>query len=162
MKILSVIIGHDNFLYFGINYIFHTADIVWLFLLGTFCVYEIKGHKHIPTLLLELELLRICISELLQDWNSSGFRILQQLNAKKTLPLNLPSTLYSDLPNSRFYDSSDPSDSSDFFDFDFDFFMGLVILKTLITLDLADFIFYRTDFVSNQGYSVCTKYTLHL
>ena len=47
MKILSVIIGHDNFLYFGINYMFHTADIVWLFLLGTFCVYEIKGHKNI-------------------------------------------------------------------------------------------------------------------
>ena len=48
-------------------FIFLTADIVWLFLLSTFCVYEIKGHKHIPTLLLELELLRICISELLQD-----------------------------------------------------------------------------------------------
>ena len=87
MKILSVIIGHDNFLYFGINYIFHTADIVWLFLLGTFCVYEIKGHKYIRTLLLELELLRICISELLQDWDSSGFRILQQLNAKKNFTI---------------------------------------------------------------------------
>ena len=75
------------------------------------CVHKIKGHTHFNSPP-GTWALRICISELLQDWNSSGFQILQQMNAKKnTSPFSFPSTLYSDLPNSRFYDSSDPSDS---------------------------------------------------